>query len=99
MAVATRWPLVGRHDQLDAFRRALSDPGCQGFSIYGPPGVGKTRLGDECLDVAKAAGRRLLRAAADRSAKGVPFGAVAHLMPAGALDGFSGDVFDPVVLS
>ncbi len=29
-------------------RVALHDPGCQAFCIYGPSGVGKTRLGDEC---------------------------------------------------
>jgi DNA-binding CsgD family transcriptional regulator len=98
MAVATRWPLVGRRDELDTFRRALTDAGCEGFCIYGPPGVGKTRLGDECLELAKASGRRVLRATADSSTEAIPFGAVAHLMPARALDGL-GDVFDPVVFA
>ena len=94
MPVATRWPLVGRRDELDSFSGALADAGCEAFCIYGPPGVGKTRLGDECLDLAEAAGRRVLRATADRSTGSVPFGAVAHLMPARALTGFADD--DPV---
>ena len=85
MAVATRWPLVGRRDELDLFSVALQDPGCQALCIYGPSGVGKTRLGDECLLVARAAGRRVLRATADRSDRAVALAAVAHLLPAGAL--------------
>jgi DNA-binding CsgD family transcriptional regulator len=97
MPVATRWPLVGRRDELDAFSVALSDPGCEAFCIYGPPGVGKSRLGDECLDAAVVAGRRVVRATAERSTGGVPFGAVAHLMPARALSAFADDdVISPV---
>jgi AAA ATPase domain len=84
MPVATRWPLVGRRDDLDVFSVAMQDPGCQAFCIYGPSGVGKTRLGDECLAVADAAGRRVLRATADQSDSTVPLAAVAHLLPAQA---------------
>ena len=76
---------------------ALADPGCEAFCIYGPSGVGKTRLGDECLDRAEAAGRRVLRATADRSTGAVPYGAVAHLMPAHTLAGLGDDdVVKPV---
>ena len=79
------------------FTAALADAGCEAFCIYGPPGVGKTRLGDECLVMAEAAGRRVLRASADRSTAAVPFGAVAHLMPGRALAAFGdGDVINPV---
>ncbi len=85
MAVATRWPLVGRRAELDTFTRALGDAGCQGLCIYGPSGVGKTRLGEECLELAAAAGRRTLRAAADPSTCEIPFGPVVHLMPPDAL--------------
>jgi DNA-binding CsgD family transcriptional regulator len=98
--VATRWPLVGRRDELDRFARALADPGCEAVCIYGPSGVGKTRLGDECLDHAVASGRRVLRAGADRSTGEIPFGPVAHLLPAQALAGFDGDeVASPVMLA
>ena len=61
-----RWPIRGA-------RRSAST---------GRPGWARRRLGDECLDVAEAAGRRVLRATADRSTAAIPFGAVAHLMPA-----------------
>ena len=97
MPVATRWPLVGRRDELGSFAAALIDPGCEAFCIYGPPGVGKTRLGDECLGAAEAAGRRVLRATAERAGGAVPFGAVAHLLPASALAAVGGDeVISPV---
>jgi DNA-binding CsgD family transcriptional regulator/tetratricopeptide (TPR) repeat protein len=89
--VATRWPLVGRRDEIDVFTAALVDAGCQAFCIYGPAGVGKTRLGEECLALAEAAGRRVLRATADGSMTAVPFGAVAHLMPARALSTLGDD--------
>ena len=61
MTVVTRWPMVGRRRKLDSFKIALGDEGCEGFCIYGPPGVGKTRLGDECMALAEAAGRAVLR--------------------------------------
>jgi DNA-binding CsgD family transcriptional regulator len=86
MPVATRWPLVGRRDELDLFTLALDDSGCQAVCIYGPSGVGKTRLGEECLAVADAAGRRVLRVtAAPLEGVVVPLAAVAHLLPARAL--------------
>lgn len=81
----TNWPLVGRHDELDAFASALLASGCQAFCIYGASGVGKTRLADECAARAEASGRRVLRVTADRSLEPVPLGAVAHLLPAGSL--------------
>ena len=84
MPVATRWPLVGRRDELDLFTGALHDSGRQACCIYGPSGVGKTRLGEECLAVAEDAGRRVLRAAADH-ADSVPLTAVAHLLSGRAL--------------
>ena len=85
MTVVTRWPMVGRGLELDAFTAALRDPGCEGLCIYGPPGVGKTRLGDECLMVAEADGRRVMRATGEASMSAVPFAGIAHLLPARAL--------------
>jgi ATP/maltotriose-dependent transcriptional regulator MalT len=90
MTVATRWPLVGRRDELDMFVAALSDPRCEGLCIYGPSGVGKTRLAEECAALADEFGRRVFRTAADRSNELVPLGAVAHLLPASALQELGG---------
>lgn len=98
MTVATRWPLVGRRDELDTFSAALADPGCEGFCIYGPSGVGKTRLAEACAASAEEAGRRVFRAGADRSGEVVPLGAVAHLLPANSLEEVGdGDVKEAVV--
>jgi hypothetical protein len=98
MAVATRWPFVGRHGDLEAFAAALADDGCQAFCIYGAPGVGKTRLADECAARAEASGRRVLRVTADRSTEAVPLSAIAHLLPPGSLAELGeGDVTDAVV--
>jgi len=99
MAVSTRWPLVGRREELDSFRRALDDTACEAFCIYGPSGVGKTRLADECMGLAEAAGRRVVRATADRSPTVVPFSAVAHLLPMGALSAFDDGVISAVGLA
>ena len=85
MTVATRWPMVGRGLELDVFAAALGDPGCEGFCIYGPPGVGKTRLGDECLAAAEADRHRVMRATGEASTSAVPFAGIAHLLPARAL--------------
>src|SRR4029079_13923565 len=93
MPVAARWPFVGRRDELDVFAGALQDPGCQAFCIYGPSGVGKTRLGDECLAVDHGGGRRVLRATADQSDPGVPLAALAHLLPGRALTDWQ-EVYD-----
>src|SRR5262245_25563066 len=98
MTVATRWPMVGRRLELDAFRTALDDPKIQAFCVYGPPGVGKTRLATECLAVAESAGRQVLQAMGDASMGAVPFAGIAHLLPARALVALSGGVGgEPVV--
>ncbi|MFF0598783.1 LuxR C-terminal-related transcriptional regulator [Streptomyces antibioticus] len=76
-------PLVGRIAELALFREALKDPGCRGVTISGPRGVGKSRLADECLKAGAAAGWQVLRVTATRGASAVPFGAIAHLIPAG----------------
>src|SRR6476619_3044765 len=81
-----QWPLVGRHDELETFVASLADPRAHGFVIHGPPGVGKTRLADQCLAVADQAGRNVARATATEGSCEVPLGALAHLLPAGLGD-------------
>lgn len=85
-----RWPLVGRGPELDAFAVALTERERRGFVVGGPAGVGKSRLAEECLDRAAAAGFRVGRATASAAAGAVPLGAIAHLLPAGV------DLSDPV---
>jgi len=87
---AGRWPLVGRGVELEYFAAALADPGCRGFIVGGAAGVGKSRLAEECVERAAAAGFRVGRATASVAAAAVPLGAIAHLLPTGV------DLTDPV---
>ncbi|MBK3575249.1 AAA family ATPase [Streptomyces sp. MBT65] len=87
---AGRWPLVGRDAELACFAAALADRECRGFVVGGAPGVGKSRLAEECLEAAAAAGYRVGRATASVAARAVPLGAIAHLLPVGV------DLSDPV---
>ncbi|MGQ4365434.1 AAA family ATPase, partial [Streptomyces sp. SAS_272] len=85
-----RWPLVGREAEMQDFDEVLQDPRRTGFLLFGPAGVGKSRLADECLERAVGSGRRVSRAVATAAAAPVPLGAVAHLLPDGV------DLSDPV---
>ncbi|MFI6409398.1 LuxR C-terminal-related transcriptional regulator [Streptomyces sp. NPDC050548] len=85
-----RWPLVGRGPELERWAAALADPDCRGFVVRGAAGVGKSRLAEECLDRAAAAGFRVGRATASVAAGAVPLGAIAHLLPTGV------DLSEPV---
>ncbi|MFJ6048894.1 LuxR C-terminal-related transcriptional regulator [Streptomyces sp. NPDC092307] len=89
-SVLRRWPLVGREAELSGFDEVLPEARSAGFLIFGPAGVGKSRLAEECLDRAIALGYRAGRAVATAAAASVPLGAIAHLLPDGA------DLSDPV---
>lgn len=74
------WPLVGRHEELDFVEASLVAPSI-GVVVAGPAGVGKTRLLREVLKRATGSGGPTAWAQATRSAREIPFGAVAHLLP------------------
>lgn len=86
----SRWPLVGRGRELKLFTRVLASQRGRGFVVVGTPGVGKSRLAEECLALAVRAGYQGVRATASAAASAVPLGAIAHLLPAGV------DLSDPV---
>jgi DNA-binding NarL/FixJ family response regulator len=75
------WPLVGRANELRALRDLLLGPDRRGVVLAGPPGVGKTRLGHEAVDLAERAGMATAEVSASRSAAQLPFGAFAPLLP------------------
>jgi DNA-binding CsgD family transcriptional regulator/tetratricopeptide (TPR) repeat protein len=79
--VGRRWPLVGRDDELELIDERLRTGNTAVLVIAGAAGVGKTRLATEALELAAAHGRETARVVASRSAKSVPFGAVAPLLP------------------
>lgn len=68
------WPLIGRDGELGQLRLALDER--RHAVVGGVPGVGKTRLADEAT-----AGRPTVRVTATAAASGVPFGALAPLLP------------------
>lgn len=78
------WPLVGRADTLHALRELLTGPDPRTVVLAGAPGVGKTRLGHECLLMAAQAGFATAHVVATRSAARLPFAAVAPLLHAAA---------------
>jgi ATP/maltotriose-dependent transcriptional regulator MalT len=80
-AAAARWPLVGRREELELFAAALADEASQGFLIWGPAGVGKTRLAEDCLAAAAAQGRTVARATATAEAARMPLGTLMHVLP------------------
>ncbi|MER6434075.1 LuxR C-terminal-related transcriptional regulator [Streptomyces sp900105245] len=84
------WPLVGRNAELAAFTAAWANRRCRAVVVYGPAGVGKSRLGEEYLTRAVQAGWKGSRVRVTEAAAAVPLGAIAHLIPAGL------DLSDPV---
>lgn len=76
------WPLTGRGRELATFDEAWRSPRVRAVAVFGEAGVGKTRLAEEFLDRAKTAGYHTARATASAAASAVPFGAIAHLLPA-----------------
>ena len=81
--VSGSWSLVGRTGELRLLIGLLSEPGAKGLVLAGPAGVGKTRLAVECLRQAERMGLATAEVCASRAAAGLPFGAVAPLLPAG----------------
>ncbi len=79
----SRWPLVGRDDELALATVALVEHGS--VVLTGAAGVGKTRLAHEVLARVASDGDRTEWVAATHSAATVPLGAVAHLVPVDAL--------------
>lgn len=71
-------PLVGRVRELAMATEALADRGC---TIFGAAGVGKSRMAAELARVA-AGGASVEHVIATESARALPFGAFAHLLPA-----------------
>src|ERR1700730_2234398 len=78
-----RWPLIGRRAELEGFDEALCADERTGLLIYGPAGVGKTRLADECREWAAASGHPTEHVTGSRTTVLLPLGAVASLLATG----------------
>ncbi|MER6198782.1 LuxR C-terminal-related transcriptional regulator [Streptomyces sp. NPDC001586] len=75
------WPLVGRRPQLLLAEEVLARGTGHGLVVFGPAGVGKSRLARECLRIAEERGYAVARAQATAAAAAVPLGAISHLVP------------------
>jgi DNA-binding CsgD family transcriptional regulator len=83
MVGMTVWPFVGRSDALTAVSRIVADPRARGVVLAGPAGVGKSRLANECLSLTEGScGLWVARVACHQASADLPFGALAHLLPA-----------------
>jgi len=76
------WPFVGREEILRRIVASLLDPAAGGAVLAGPAGVGKSRLAEQALRQLESPRWRLAQVRATRSAAGIPFGALGHLLPA-----------------
>jgi DNA-binding CsgD family transcriptional regulator len=74
------WPFVAREHELRLVRGLLRSD--RGVLLAGAAGVGKSRLALECLAQLAKAGLATARVTASRAAAGIPFGALAPLLPA-----------------
>ena len=79
----SRWPLIGRDDELALATSALADSGC--VVLTGAAGVGKTELAREVVVRAATDSDRTEWVTATQSAATVPLGSVAHLVPDSAI--------------
>src|SRR6266566_3491718 len=76
-----QWPLIGRREELAAVEQSLTSSVSRAVVLAGAPGVGKTRLAREALELCEARDCVVRWAAATRAASSIPFGAVPHLLP------------------
>jgi len=75
------WPLARRGAEQDAFAAALDQDGTNVVVLYGPAGVGKSRLADSFLDAAEDQGRLTARVTGSAAAALMPLGALAPVLP------------------
>ncbi|HET6664556.1 MAG TPA: LuxR C-terminal-related transcriptional regulator [Acidimicrobiales bacterium] len=79
--MVTRWPLVGRGEELAELERLLApDWGQGGVALFGDAGVGKTRLVAEVVDARRGDGVAVEWVRATEAAKHIPLGSFAHLL-------------------
>lgn len=78
------WPLVGRDSEFADASAALANR--RAVVVAGPGGVGKTRLLGALAEQAAHAGWHVRRAVGSESSRDIPLGALAHLIPATAID-------------
>jgi ATP/maltotriose-dependent transcriptional regulator MalT len=79
--VLNHWPLVGRSRELELVGDVLAGDERSAVVLSGLPGVGKSRLAAECLNLAESRHLATARIQASQAASQLPFGALAPLLP------------------
>src|ERR1700722_10587809 len=74
-----RWPMVGRTEEASYLLAVIEDPARSGVVVSGSAGVGKTRLVRETIGAARDCHVEFVTAT--ESARSLPFGSFAHLLP------------------
>jgi DNA-binding NarL/FixJ family response regulator len=77
------WPVIGRRSELELFGRALGSGEHAGLVICGRAGVGKTRLADECRELAAAGGHVTERVVGSWTTALMPVGALVARLAGG----------------
>jgi DNA-binding CsgD family transcriptional regulator len=75
------WPLARRGSELDGFAASLDESRTNVVVLYGPAGVGKSRLADAFLAAAEEQGRLTARVTGSTAAARMPLGALAPVLP------------------
>ncbi|MFC5753970.1 LuxR C-terminal-related transcriptional regulator [Actinomadura rugatobispora] len=81
------WPFVGRAAEVAAVRSALLDSTRSGVVVVGDAGVGKSWLAAKVADDLDPGRNLVVRAKGTQAAARIPYGALAHLLPAGPVRG------------
>lgn len=80
---SSKWPFVGRQQEFRRVRAFVDRPSPGGLIVAGVSGVGKTRLVKEAVAVDAARNERVVWISGTVAAQPIPFGAFAHVLPAG----------------
>ncbi len=76
------WPFTGRDGEVAEIVQLLGRDAGRAVLISGPAGIGKTRLATEALAQLRRHGRTIAVVRATLAAREIPYGALAHLLPA-----------------
>lgn len=80
------WPLVGRLEEMDAIKAAISASDVAGIMVSGEAGVGKSRIAREAVSAAAARGFEARWTVGTSSARALPLGAFTAWAQSGMTD-------------
>ncbi|GLW08226.1 hypothetical protein Misp01_33560 [Microtetraspora sp. NBRC 13810] len=80
--MATLWPFVGREEDRERIAGIIGSGRRGGVMVAGPAGIGKSRLAAEAVAGLSPRRFHVVTVRATRAASAIPYGALAHLLPA-----------------